>query len=412
MRFTIAIAALIFLISAASQTAGAQAELQTQSHVFEQLFPNPTGQNGIEDIVRACDILKNSAAYRSTEGAGNDFNTLTLSEKRQFLADPGVQSAFNLFHAGLKKQVRSPHEKLDDETLLPEVALYRMLARAVTVQIYVDFADGKVTQAITDFADLLRFSYIIHTDTLINGLVAIAIDAIALKIVTERLDQLSARDCERLIAIVNDWLKSPDPGIAILSRERIMTMSLLDKYRGQPAKLVNLLDPGKPGSPSRAKYEDLSAKLTNASASAVGPLFDEVGRRVNAYYDQVDARLQKPIWERTDIQEPADDGSIVSQLLSSVLPTISRVMDRYGMEQAKVQLLGVHAAIRRYRWENNRLPTTLEELKLGRMGVDPFSGKPFAYKRTDDMTYDLYSIGAPDRGNGDTPGSGARVPIR
>jgi hypothetical protein len=56
-------------------------------------------------------------------------------------------------------------------------------------------------------------------------------------------------------------------------------------------------------------------------------------------------------------------------------------------------MLGVHAAIRRYRWEYRRLPDSLEQLKLGAVAIDPFTGKPLAYRRVDDRSYTLSSIG-------------------
>jgi hypothetical protein len=47
---------------------------------------------------------------------------------------------------------------------------------------------------------------------------------------------------------------------------------------------------------------------------------------------------------------------------------------------AVARLLGCHAAIRRFRWENQRLPISLEELELGELALDPFTEQEFAYK--------------------------------
>ncbi len=412
MRFAAVIGLSIISASIFPSRAWSEADQPKPSQVFQQLFPNPTGQNAYEDFVRAGDLLKNSPAFRAAQGEGMSELDLTLAKKREFLSDPGVSAALALVRTGVKKPARSPHEKLDDETVMPEMVLYRVVARALSVEMYVLLADGRVSQAISAFADGLTMSYLVHSDTLINGLVAIAMDAIVIRSLSEHLEQLSSRDCERLIAVANDWLKTPDPGVAIMARERISMMKLLDKYRSQPAKLASLLDSGQPGSPQRVEYDNLVQKLSGSNPNAIGPVFDQVAARANSYYDQVEGNMRKPIWERTDIPEPVNDGSLTHQILKGVLPALNRVLDRYGVEQAKVQLLGVHAAIRRYRWENNTLPNSIDQLKLGRLGIDPFSGKPFIYKRTDDRTYELSSIGAMDRGSSDSPTPGGRVPIR
>ena len=412
MRFTIIIGLSMALTGFCPPRAWSQAEQPQPSRVFQQLFPNPTGQNAYEDFIRAGDLLKNSAAFRAAQGEGMSELDLSLSKKREFLSDPGVSLALSLVRSGVKKPVRSPHETLDDETIMPEMALYRVVARALSVEMYVLLADGKVSQAISALADGLTMSYLVHSDTLINGLVAIAMDAIVIKTVSDHLEQLSSRDCDRLIAVANDWLKTPDPGVAIMARERINMMKILDKYRPQPSKFASLLDSGQPGTPQRAEHDKLVAKLNDSNPISLAPVFDQVAARANAYYDQVDANMQRPIWERTELREPVDDGSLTHQILKGVLPAMSRVLDRYGVEQARVQLLGIHAAIRRYRWENNMLPNSLDQLKLGRLGIDPFSGKPFVYKRTDDRNYDLSSIGAMDQSSADIPSTRARVPIR
>src|SRR5436309_7104602 len=137
------------------------------SNAFAQLFPNPSGANGYEEFVRAGDLASNSDACIKFEN-GDGFHN--LSEMRLLLIDPGVRQALLLVRAGLRKPVTSAHPVMDDETLLPEMALCRRLARLISVEIYVQMADGKMGDAISSLGDCLKFSYLIHRDSLIGGL--------------------------------------------------------------------------------------------------------------------------------------------------------------------------------------------------------------------------------------------------
>ncbi len=58
-------------------------------------------------------------------------------------------------------------------------------------------------------------------------------------------------------------------------------------------------------------------------------------------------------------------------------------------DQAKMQMLGVEAAIHGYRWEHQALPETLDLMKLGKLAQDPFTGKLLQYKVTGPTTYEL-----------------------
>jgi len=68
---------------------------------------------------------------------------------------------------------------------------------------------------------------------------------------------------------------------------------------------------------------------------------------------------------------------------------ITRIMDKWTQDLAQIQLLGVHAAIRRYLWECDRLPGSLEDLRLGALVTDLFTGKPLLYRAVGERAYEL-----------------------
>jgi len=81
------------------------------------------------------------------------------------------------------------------------------------------------------------------------------------------------------------------------------------------------------------------------------------------------------------------------------LAAYEQALDKFDMDSAKIHLLGVHAAIHRFRWENNRLPASLAELKLTSLTTDPFTGAPLLYKVTG-IAYELSSAGSAAHSDG------------
>jgi len=390
------VASSALLVLPASVRAQAQATPAAPVNNFAKLIPNPTGQNGYEEFVRAGDILQSSPEWRAFENLP-DGQTQTLIMKRQILSDPAVKAALDLVRTGISKPVKSPRASMDDETLLPELAAFRGVAHALGHQIYVHLADGRVAQAIDTLGVALKFGCVVQMDTLISGLVAIAVDAIAIRPVADHLDQLSVRDCEKLLTLAREWLLLPDPAIAILQSDRKAALAVFEKYKSDPAKLVAMLDIGNKSPDSKARNVELAQSLS-ANPNAATPVFDQAIQILAVQYDHAVASLSQPMWERKPF--PPIDRSTPAGYLASEFgggPVLLRVLDKYAKEQAQVQMLGVHAAIRRWQWEHNSLPPTLGELNVGRMIVDPFSGKPFDYKTVGAARYTLTSIGPLER---------------
>jgi hypothetical protein len=68
---------------------------------------------------------------------------------------------------------------------------------------------------------------------------------------------------------------------------------------------------------------------------------------------------------------------------------------QHSRRDAQLRLLMIDLAIRLFRERHERLPDTLDELApdfLTAVPIDPFSGKPFVYRRDGDE-YALYSVG-------------------
>ena len=370
---------------------------------FSIVITRPTGNNGYEELVMATDVLRTSKEANTASGSSD----LTLRQKRDILAIPVVQRALDLITAGLNKPVSSPREQMDENTVFPELAGFRQLSRILMMKLYVELADGRVSSAIDTLRTGLSLGYAIQFDTLIGGLVGIAIDGIMLKRSAMAVDQASVKDCNALISLARQWMALPDPAIKIFEAEKFFETGILKKHKNNVNQLASaLLDA--PGTPDNA---DLKGQLL-ADPQGTAAAVDSAVLKVEEHFDYLISELKKPMWQRK-IGEIKHDNSLGGKLAELITPVTSRVNDRFAQDQAMVQLLGVHAAIRKYRWENDKLPNSLEEMKLGDLAVDPFNGKLLSYKRIDDRTFELYSIGPVERDDaGMETGSRKRVSLQ
>ncbi|SRR5579884_556689 len=369
---------------------------------------------GYEALVEAARLIKTSKVLEAATDP-----SATLMQKRLALEDKPVAQALDLMDAWLSRPV-NPEAELDlqSDSFISAMGGVRALARALAVRQYVLLADGHVGEAIEVMRDGLRLGYAIENHSLIGWLVAQAIHQIVIRPFVEHLDQLSVRDCERLYGLVQDWLSAPDLLPDALERERQSAILLLRKATehegtGGLEQLFQEMEEGAGGALDEDSQKML-AQVQGLTPQGVQELIATTEASINAAYRQVQLALRTPYWEQKRPLALNPDGAkpgnnLGTQLALTLRPAFEGVVDRHTSQQAMARLLGCHAAIRRYRWEHNRLPATLAELKLGDMAVDPFSGQEFLYKRGT-RDYQLESIGPPayDAGH---PVPGQRVPV-
>lgn len=365
----------------------------TRKPNFSRVVTNPTGKNGYEELVMATDVIYLRPDWDElfNNSVGDTLLALTLAERRKLLIDPDMQKCLKLVQSGLSKPVTSPHDKIDESTIFPEMSGMRRIARILALKIYVELADGKVSTAIDTLTLGLRLGYVIQTDTLIGGLVGITVDSVLVKRMAQHVPQLSVRDCDQLMQLARDWLNLADPTINILVSEKGVALTAMQKFRNNPSNLVEAL-----GIQEKDPNYKSAKAIAASSPQAAAPIFDDATIQVNQTYEQFLTELKKPAWQRQEIPD-MDNKTPAGALAAVFMPSINIASDRFTQDQVQVQLLGVHAAIRKYRWEHESLPNSLVELKLGPLGIDPFNGKPLEYKRIDETHYDLSSIGPLDR---------------
>jgi hypothetical protein len=319
---------------------------------FRKLFPMPSGANGYEELALAGELARNSQLLN----AATD-KAAALSLKRKALADPQVKRALALFHAGLAKPGRPPRP--NGELPFEIYSLLRTLGRLNSIVIYVQLADGQVSAAFDTLREGLRLGYSIQSDMIIGGAVGIAIDTLILRTMTAHVNQLSEKDCARLITLANEWLAAPNPAVGAMMEERTFMLQKLKEQLGK-----------------------------------VNPqLFQSVSLILNGRINSIIDSLALPAYERKPLPELGDSDAEIYVKGNDLDSIYSSSQRAFTKDLTGVQLLAVHAAIIQYRWEHGEVPHNLDELKLGRLGLDPFTGKPLTYIRSSESTYQLSSDG-------------------
>jgi hypothetical protein len=350
--------------------------------------------NGYEDLISAGKLV---AASKPLQEAVQP--NATLQQKRLATIDDRMDQGLRTLRNWLNQPDRVGQPGALADLPLETTSQIRMLARALAVEQYVLLASGRVGAAIDSARDGLRMSYAIKPNTLILWLVSDAVDATVTRTIAQHLEQLCQKDCDSLMALSRDWMAAPDPTPAMLDTERQQAI----------AKLTALLGKEPPDAAS-AVPDAAPPELKNMSKADRDALWQQVIARLGRMYAAFGANLNRPLWERwpespqAAPQTQSDDAKltlpdrIAANLFATVQPVLDRMLELRGKQQARARMAGCHAAIRNYKWEHDRLPASLDDLKLGTMATDPFTGESFLYKLTREKPgYTLQSAGPPAR---------------
>jgi hypothetical protein len=371
--------------------------------LLRQLIPEPTGNNGAEEFLMAADLVHQSPALAPAVASG-----ATLAQKRVCLADRDCARAMDLLRRGLRKPVQSPRAAIGVDTRYPEAGSFRQLGQLLEVEQYVLLADGRTPAAIDSLRDGMNFARAIQVAMPASvGFHGRKLTQSLLGAFAHHLDQLSAADCDHLVKVCREWLAPPAPAAALLEVERQMDQEALARVRVKPDLLLQwwpneVVGAGEP--------EAEIAATAQRDPAAFHAIIASAGEKVDRHFKHAIEQLGRPAWQRESTSLPPDHspaGRLAGCLCYA--DNTDRFLDFFTEEQSLGRLLGCHAAIRRYRWEHDRLPTSLAEAGPGELAIDPFTGQPLRYT-VRGREYDLSSAGRRDRDHRPDAVDG-RVPV-
>lgn len=382
---------------------GARKETQSKPPVeTTPLPPKSTAiaatANGFDEITRA--------GKRAREAKIHYYPAFefTLARKRAYLADPACQDALAIFRQGIVKPIIVPRMESFSDTNPGLFSVYTALSHLLAAEITVSFVDKRGDVAVPTVSDGLILAHSIKSNAVMGYLVGSGVDDHALTAAINQREHWSITNCQDLARLAEQWLGVPHPILAALAREQELSRKAMSRWHEKPEEMVKIMkDQQDLGDLDEAEEAALSrkmrdyAKILRRNATVRKRVLDECITADNEYHEQV----------RLLISDPTKRMAPTPTIASTSQHPITRFLRENSVwemtiaanaveSSARFQFLRIHAAIRQFRWENNRLPQTLGEMKLApHLTTDPFTTKPLIYHPdTTGTRYKLASAGA------------------
>lgn len=369
---------------------------EPQKPSMAQLRANDPAYEGLITASRL--LSKNDALEKATN------STAGLFDKQAAMDDPKVREALRLLGQWLdQNQIPSVELSytLDSfDPLFNQFGSFLQMSRTLEAKQYTQLAEGRVSDAIDTTRDGLRLAVSLENHSLGGCQEGFKIEDIVILPLADHLDQLAMPDCARLIRLSHDWEKTPNAILFALNRERRAWTQATERLTGEDGKKIRTLLQQIPD--TAAKPDTDEAKMLAQLKSLDDKTWLDLVKRTAVGIDQIFTKatqeMQSPIYKRgapEKFNQTKDIvGNIEGLMASAVTPQIQKMEVDYVKRQAFAHLLGCHAAIRQFKWEYNRWPNSIEELKIAELAKDPFSGNPLVYKKDKDG-YTLESVGVP-----------------
>jgi hypothetical protein len=308
--------------------------------------------------------------------------------------------------------------------LLPGVQRLRSVGRAFCIRAMWHAGEGRPQEAWDDLKTSMRFARLCSQgSTLVEQLVGIAIDAMALRQTTTLLHHArsDAEFARQVLADLNAFEKPCDVVRSFDRGERL--------FMGDTAIMLAT-------DSDYLQGVDLGLASESVFFNSKFPWFrldwNIVLRNANAAYDQLLEAASKPSYQErrvalvefegdlnAKVESVRNPGRIAMSFLNTrarstlvgdtligvLMPALDAAISAEDRAVVLLDLTRVAAALTVYRAENGEYPDKLEQLVPGileQLPEDIYSGNPFKYSRKPDGGYVLYSVfqnGIDDRGS-------------
>ncbi len=325
---------------------------------------------------------------------------LTDNKETIGLVITGSQKPYNWFEYNNKNETDGMIG-----VLLPHLAEFRRLAHSLRWRAYLCAEKGQYQDAFSDIKSCYRLGQHLRGDkTLIEQLVGIAIEALAVQTIRDILSQyqidasiLAAlqKDFEQLIAGENFVVSLKTEKLFILDEvQRCFTADRIGGGHLYLQRVASFIDGGKP-EPFNEKFWPILLR-----ALFTHPNKEQTLESGNKFYDYAqEMTTQTPAKIRTehpDLNKEFERITKGNLLLELLAPAFQRIIEISFRCKTDVEATLTIIAISRYRQNKGAYPENLKELVtsgyIQELPIDSFSDKPLVYKKSGD-DFILYSVG-------------------
>lgn len=289
-------------------------------------------------------------------------------------------------------------------TLFPDGPYLRRLARLMVRRIRYDLATEDGMDAVKHFQVGMRFARDVQgSGGILEYLSGAAMEAIVSSPLREQIDYFSAKECRLLVNHLSGIEAEPEPLMSALRHDfevdRRFLRALQNDQENTP-ELMEMLERLLYFAESEESEEETptpSPEVEEIRKLMQDPLsrrafLARVLDRFEQYHQQMMDGLQRP-WGAQQVPAPSEpSGDLASFFINNSVISLdgNSLLNRALLMRTERRLLMLRFALRAYKLRHGSYPQHLEDLKLGALILDPFTGKPFAYRLVGD-TYELRS---------------------
>ncbi len=291
--------------------------------------------------------------------------------------------------------------------LLPHLGGVRELSRASIVAGRMMESEGSYAEAADFYLDSLASGANIGGGpTMIENMVGVAIQSKAADAILDLFSKDAAADLDYagMLDELNEAYRAPRPVAETVQFERAMVLDALQAmYRYDEASGKYLM-----ASDSIERF-DMVSNLVAGEQRSMDPIdtvltlgglgFERMVAEANGIYDEMTESVQLPYPQSAErlnaLEARFSDPTFraANPLLADIAPALSRYSFLATRAESTRRATTSVARLQAYRQAHGAFPESLAELGDAPDAIDPFTGRPFAYRRTAEG-FSLYSAGA------------------
>ncbi len=395
--------------------------------LFPEMFPNPTGANGLEEYVLGTDFLRQRHfnAYNEWIASDDSGKETGAKPKSRFTdeteanPDPRFVSLLNSINSLDYLKVRQEEERvfgqalnfmrigndkafylppIQADTRFPTVTDVLGIGKLSIDSSYASLAQGESENSVNILGQLLLMSNRLAHRNYFSTLVSIVNLNRVCSLVNDRLNSYSTDDARLLEQFATMILNEPPACIEACQRE-------MDHAKQSVGGMI--LEARKQGSTqSHDKVLDaVSQQLNTLNDTDVSAVIEHVQQAIGERCLLVLKAFSEPesSWSKSVTDENSKPNTPPKSIIdvehifangwTPSFATNSKPILAILASRTQLRLLRLHARIISFQWEWGRLPTDLNELKLPvNFDFDPLSNQNFVYELSGDH-YRLFSRG-------------------
>jgi len=354
-------------------------------------FPDPTGRNGYEEYILACELYVDSG-LRDAHVLLERHSPSTQAEKALALQNFG--RVVDLIEQGNRKGARDPRTIMTMETLFPEFTYLKSVVRASSQYAVLKLGQGDGREATRTLEAMLRMSKNLESGILISHLVAVACESICMKTIVDNRVRLSQRDALRLSRVLDELLTGDITLKSCMRSESMFTSQAMEALIPELRKvgsdalkgIVGLSDDAEAPVPS----EDEKAEVTRFSKMSPDEREAYAREAIGIYQRHLETLAS--VLDRPEAEWKTPEMATNNLIAQVMTPVFSQAFASSARSRTLNRITSMALLLEAYRWDHNRYPIKLADAVGTDRLHDPLSNAEFHYASGTD-SYDLYSDG-------------------